>query len=329
MLWFFNKKKKQAPPRILRQKAEPESQENPNITALKETGFIRNNIQSPNKQFLIGWIDGDLDQGVIGHRKEGNGKFLVIENSEILLRGEAERPNNCKIANNGNFIINDWLFSNGLNGIFYAYDKTGKELISNRFSANLKDNCISSDGKFAACTLCNSNSKDGGLLAVFDLEKGVLIKRIYPEDDAGTLLEISSDERTITFNYGKFGQFRYSFNGMFLDKEKWYQAHLERGSAFDLLYIAEERLRDKNTPDTETAKGIIAILNKALGKGLGQYKKEEAKAFRFIGEAYELMSELEKAKENYERALCIDPKIGIKRHLESLKKKISHYVHLT
>jgi tetratricopeptide (TPR) repeat protein len=295
---------------------------NPNLAALKESGFIGNHVQSPNKQFLIAWIDGDLDQGVIGARKEGNGKFLIIENGKIILRGEVERPNDCKIANNGSFIINDWLFSNRLNGIFYAYEKTGEELISHRFSANLRDNCISSDGKFAACTLGNSNSKDGGLLAVFDLEKGALLNRIYPEDDAGILFEISPEEKTITFDYTKFGQFKYSFDGMFLDKERWYQAHLEQGSAFDLLYIAEEKLREKNTLDTETTQGIITILNKALGKGLGQYKKEEAKAYRFIGEAYELMSLFEKAIENYERALSIDPKVGIRRYVDSLKKKI-------
>lgn len=322
MFWFFNKKKKQAPPLISKEKVEPEEPINANSTTLKESGFIGNHIQSPNKQFLIAWIDGDLDHGVIGALKEGKGKFLIIENGELILRGEVERPNDCKIANNGNFIINDWLFSNALSGIFYAYDKTGKELICCKFSANLKDNCISSDGKFAACTLCNSSSKDSGLLAVFDLEKGALIKRIYPEDDSGTLLEISSQEKTITFNYDKFGQFRYNFDGIFLDKEKWYQAHLEQGSVFELLYIAEEKLKDQNTPDQQKAKEIITILNKALGKDLRQYKKEEAKAYRFLGEAYELMSELEKAIENYERALSIDPKVGIKRYLDSLKKKI-------
>ena len=186
-----------------------------NLKAFNNSYFEGSHSESPNKQFLIGWIDADLNTGIVGHRKSGNGKFIIIENGKIIFQSETQRPNDCKIANNGNFIINDWLFTDEYCGIFYAYDKTGKEILSHKFSANLKNNCISDDGKYAACDLANSNSQDSGALAIFDLQQGTLISKIYTEDDAGSLLSISSEDKTITFDYQVLGKFKYSFDGTF------------------------------------------------------------------------------------------------------------------
>lgn len=319
MWWLFKKNKKPTSPSIPQSEHEKQKSENPNIAALKNSGFRGNHSESPDKRFLIGWIDGDLDVELIGSRKTGNGKFIVIENGEIILQGEAERPNDCKIANNGTFIINDWLFSDELNGIFYAYDKAGKKLVSQHFSANLKTNCISNDGRFAACDLANSNSKDSGLLAVFDLQKGALIIRIYPEDDAGSLLSISSVDKTITFDYQNLGKFRYNFDGVFIDKEKLQQARIEKGSVFDLL----EKVKNTKEIDEDTAKEIVVLLNRALAKGFDEYPKtHKAQAYRCIGEIYEAIENISGAAKNYELALKIDPKIGIKRRLSLLKKQI-------
>jgi tetratricopeptide (TPR) repeat protein len=318
MWWFFKKNKKPTPP-FPQSEHKKQKSENPNLAALKDSGFRGNHSESPDKRFLIGWIDGDLDVGVIGSRKTGNGKFIVIENGEIILQGEAERPNACKIANNGNFVINDWLFSNGLNGKFYAYNKTGKEIVSHRFLANLKTNCISDDGRFTASDLANSNSKDSGLLAIFDLEKGTLIRRIYPEDNAGSLLSISSVDKTITLDYKDLGRFRYSFDGVFLDKGKLQQARIEKGSVFDLL----EKVKNTKNINEDIVKEIMGLLNKALAKGFDEYSKtQKAQAYRCIGEIYEAIENISEAVKNYELALKIDPKIGIKRRLSLLKKQI-------
>lgn len=317
-MWSIFRKRKKSTISYSSQSGQKKQQsENSNIAALRNSGF-RNHSESPDKRFLIGWLDGDLEAGIIGHRKTGNGKFIVIENGKIILQGEAERPNDCKIANNGNLIINDWLFSGELNSIFYAYDKTGKKLVSQHFSANLKTNCISDDGKFAASDLASSNSKDSGLLAVFDLEKGSLIRKIYPEDDAGSLLSISSVDKTITFGYQDLGKFRYNFDGVFIDKEKLQQARIEKGSVFDLL----EKVKNTKEINEDTAKEIVVLINKALAKGFDEYPKtHKAQAYRCIGEIYETIANIGEAVKNYELALIIDPKVGIKRRLNLLKNK--------
>jgi hypothetical protein len=316
-MWSLFRKRKKSTISYSSQGGQKKRQsENSNITTLRNSGF-RNYSESPDKQFLIGWLDGDLEAGIIGHRKTGNGKFIVIENGKIILQGEAERPNDCKIANNGNVIINDWLFSDELNSIFYTYDKTGKKLVSQHFLANLKTNCISDDGKFAASALGSSNSKDSGLLAVFDLEKGSLIKKIYP-DDAGSLLSISSADKTITFDYQDLGKFRYSFDGVFIDKNKLQQARIEKGSVFDLL----EKVTNTKEIDEDMYKEIVVLINKALTKGFDKYPKtHKAQAYRCIGEIYETIANIGEAVKNYELALKIDPKVGIKRRLNLLKNK--------
>ncbi|MBF0235821.1 MAG: hypothetical protein HQK65_22725 [Desulfamplus sp.] len=319
MAWFFQSKKKLESSSNPIKDPTKQKLENPNLNTLKHSGFIGNHSESPDKQFLIAWLDGDLDAGVFGSRKKGNGKFIVIENGKIILRGEAERPNDCKIANNGVFVINDWLFNSRLNSKFYAKDKMGKEIVAHHFSANLKANCISNDGRFAVAALANSKSKDSGLLALFDLEQGSLIKRIYPEDDAGSLLSVSSVDKTITLDY-QFETFRYTFDGVFLDRDKLQQAHIESGSVFDLLRIAEEKLKDAKQLNEGSATEIILLLNKSLAKGLDEYPKQKAQAYRLIGQANEAIENISEAIINYDLALNIDPKIGIKRRLDTLKK---------
>lgn len=317
MWWPFKKKK---PKVINRNEPTPIQPQNPNLAALSNIGFIGNHSESPNKHYLIAWFDGDLDLGVGGARSKGSGSYIVLENGEIILRGNSERPNDCKIANNGNFIINDWLFTQNLSGKFLTYDKNGTELVSQKFSSNLADNCISDDGLFAACNLCNSNTQDSGMLALFDLSQGKLIKRIFPEEDYGNLKQISSKEKFILFHCGDFGDFRIGFDGSFLDREKWINVKLTKGSVFDLLYIAEDKLR--SNPNQETLPNVVKILETALTKGFKNYTKEKAKAYRFIGEAYELGGQYDLAIKNYETAINIDPKVGIARKLHKLKKDV-------
>jgi len=59
------------------------------------------------------------------------------------------RPNDGKVADNGTFIFNDWGFGDGLKGTFRAFDSLGQNLIVRRFRANLLNNGISFDGRFA------------------------------------------------------------------------------------------------------------------------------------------------------------------------------------
>lgn len=320
-MWsIFRNLKKFISPDNSKKDSPQKKSENSNLITFMDLGFRGDYSESSNNQFLIGWLDGNIDTGIVGYRKTGNGKFIIIKNGKIILQGDAERPNDCKIANNGNFIINDWLFSDEHDSIFYAYDNSGSKLVSQYFSANLNYSLISDDGRFAVSSLCNSNSDDSGLIAIFDLQKGTLIAKIYPEDDLGLLSSISSIDKTITFDYNDLGKFRYDFDGIFIDKEKLHDALIENGSVFHLL----EKVKNTKKIDDYAAKKIIILINNALDKGVDKYPKaHKAQVYRWIGEIYEKLKNIDEAIKNYEIALMIDPKVGIKRRLNLLKKRIN------
>jgi len=131
--------------------------------------------ESNNRRFIIAWSDFDPSSGRGGFRQGGLGTYLLAENGSVILDGNAERPNDGKVADNGTFIFNDWMFGTGLRSTFFAFDMTGKAILQHRFAAKLYNNGISNSGEFAVCQLCNSDTKDGSVLAFFDLRNGKLL----------------------------------------------------------------------------------------------------------------------------------------------------------
>ena len=63
------------------------------------------------------------------------------------------------------------------------------------------------------------------------------------------------------------------------------------------------------------------MLNRALKKGLDEYPNEKAAVYRTLGEVKESLGETSDAIHDYELALELNPKVGIKRHLDMLKKQ--------
>ncbi len=127
-------------------------------------GFCGQYSKSSDGVFAVGW------GGHYGDKPGSLGGYVLVRNNCIVLTGVAERPQDGKVANNGTFILNDWLWDGELSGTFLAFSATGERLISHQFEANLHNNGISPDGRFAVCYLCNSPHPDGGTLAFFNLE---------------------------------------------------------------------------------------------------------------------------------------------------------------
>src|ERR1700751_4224721 len=60
--------------------------------------------RSPNGRFRVAWRDGDGNRG--GARQDGLGHYVLIDQDRVVARGRMERPNDGKVADNGNFILN-------------------------------------------------------------------------------------------------------------------------------------------------------------------------------------------------------------------------------
>lgn len=277
--------------------------------------------ESPNKHFTIAWSDSDPKRGVGGFREKGEGTFVLLRDDEVIARGHVQRPNSGRIADNGTFLINDWMFGEKLRGTFYAFDARGELLIKKLFSANLHDNGISPGGQYGVCQCANSVTRDSSALAFFDLEKGTLLWQQQPKTGWATSYIFDDHRQTLTLCYRDGAAFRYSYSGAFLDGDVWERQKLQSATPVELSSMARSKLKARaGTLGQPEASELLELLNQALAKGLDVYPNEKANVYRAIGEIFEIMGATEKAILNYREALELNPKIGLKRRLTNLER---------
>jgi hypothetical protein len=130
--------------------------------------------RSPNGRYAIAWLDGGPDQS-------RRGRWLFLDGEKVVAQGKMARPNDGKIADNGVFILNDCGAIETLSGTLKAFGPDGKSIFSRKFKANLFNNGLSPDGRWAVCQTCNSDDDDAGKLFLFDLGQGAELCSWAPE----------------------------------------------------------------------------------------------------------------------------------------------------
>jgi len=196
-----------------------------NIYRLNNVGdfYIGDFHRSENGRFILSWSDiADLGAEGIrgGAREKGFGRYLLIDEDKLILQGKLERPHDGKVSDQGIFILNDWMFGSGLIGTFYAFDLNGQKLIQHKFRANLFNNGISRDGRFAVCQTLDSNNEDGNRLCLFDLIERRLMWKLEPTPDRADKYGFEPDKRILYLLYENGMTYRYGFDGSFLDLEE-------------------------------------------------------------------------------------------------------------
>jgi len=287
--------------------------------SIDSIGFRGKYEYSKNKAYLIAWMDAPkTEKGIIeGHRTEGNGQVLLIENNQIICRVSPERPNDCKVANNGGFIINDWKFGLEKNGRFLAYNRNGDLLIKQDFAANLlPTNAISDDGQYALVVTAYDETYDESPIYLFDLELRKLVWRIdRPTRSHICQYQFNEDNSLISVSIKENNEKYSAIATITIGGELKYTDKIEiTYSGYDFKAIAEEYVDAK---DYENAKSQLI---KALEKGVSENQTGEI--YKHLGIIHQEEGENEEAIDYYEKALEAYPKIsGVKSRLKKLKRE--------
>jgi len=276
--------------------------------------------RSENGRFVLSWSDMDEEGLQSGAREKGLGRYLLIDRDQIVLQGKLERPNDGKVSDQGVFILNDWMFRGEPTGTFYVFAPGGQKLIQHKLHANLDNNGISSDGQFAVCQTFDSNNEDGNKLLFFDLSKQELIWKVEPAPGRADKFSFDIESKKLCLLYNNGRTFRYSFSGVFLDSEKWDKEQLESANGYRLFEIAMEKKEEVESKIAGSAiyNEFISLMKEALDKGVSEYY--QAMAHRELGEAYQKLGIITEAIHHYEKAIALNPKIGVKKLLKSLKQ---------
>lgn len=288
------------------------------VIHLPELDFIGHHVVSPNGRYILLWRDGNNEGTRGGARESGLGRYYLIDGDQVVAEGRAERPNDGHVADNGTFTLNDWRFASSLCGVFLAFRADGDPIIARAFAANIFNSGLSSDGRRAVCQACNApNSSDSSRLVFFDLETGVETGSCVPESGWAASYAFSEDGDVVRLQYREGKGFDYAFDGRFIERDAWMDASLAGGD----IYMAQRLLKAAgDSPAPELLTRLIQSLDGFLVNASNQDPRLRALALKLKGMCFEGLGAPEKALRAYEAALANDPKIGVKRRVDQLRK---------
>ena len=311
-MWPFRSKDSPAPPTELRKSSR-------GILSARSIGLLGAYKESPNSVYTVVCQDNDYASGKGGARNSSSGRIVLLSGSKILWERACQRPNDGQVADNGTVAVADWLFTEDLSSKLVAYDVQGTLLLEQKFSANAFNIGLSLDGRFAAIQLCNSSTDDSSTLSVFDLQAGHRLGRFRPVTGWANGYEFDGAARTISLIYRNGRAYRFSFDGTFLDNERYQNERVADAGPTELVLIVRERREDATNVDPQQ---LLELLDSSWAQGLENYPDYLAIAHRLRGELREQLGQFEAAAAAYRLALALNSKIGVKKKLAALEKRL-------
>ncbi len=288
-----------------------------NIVSIDALGFMGQQARSPDGRYRLLWSDRSPDGRHGGYREDGHGTWMLLRDDRVVISGQAERPQDGRVADNGIFILHDWMFGQGLQGRFLAFGPDGSARISQDIAANLTSNSLAPDGRVAICQTARApGSPDSCQYIVFDVEGGRELARWEVETGWAAHYEWDCDAKRVFLCMQDGERVAYDFSGTMIDREAW---QLRRIAAGDLAVI-RAITSGQNEMDDALREAVLAGLAFAARNA---DIWSQARAFRQLGELHEGAGDTGQAIKAYDEALAIDPRIGVARRVEQLRKSHS------
>ncbi|WP_044470449.1 hypothetical protein [Mannheimia massilioguelmaensis] len=196
-----------------------------------------------------------------------------------------------------------------------------KIIFSYKFGALVHNYKLSLSSKYFVTCLANSKHEDSGKVFIFDVENNQLLFSGVLE--IGTIKEFFFiNEAEDLYVVNDFGSYEIDKNGEVVDLERvYYDAVMAAHN--NSIYFMDSYLKDKNFSDI-SIRQVIHSLDRIIDNQFNQFHGIywSALALRKRGEYLEMIGENEEAFLNYIDAIYLDPKVGVKRKLTTLGKKI-------
>lgn len=275
------------------------------------TGFYGNKEYSPNRNFCVSFADGHYEND-----KWKNGDIALLKDNKLLFKKKLQRPNDFFVSNDGIVIGCDWLNSDALTGKFLIFNSTGEELFAKKTTANLGNCAISDNSQIALFETHNSDTNDGDKIFIVDISQKQVIHKFERPASFNRAI-IDTEAKRIKLKDHKGFVYEIDFQGNQTNRKEYEDYILTKGSVYDKLWIYADKPDEIKLKDTK----YLELLTKALTDTDASYSFGKDKIYRMIGNYQEANGNIEKTIENWEKAFSINPKVGVKRKLDALKKQ--------
>lgn len=274
---------------------------------------------SPSGEYAIGCSDSDYAGNCVGWRESGHGRFALLSGQNVLVFGEAERPIDGQVADNGNFIINDCMFGDSVNGTFYAFDSKGSILVKKYVNAGIANIGISDNGQYACFQTSQTNEKniDNNSLFIYDLHIGLQISKFSPFCCWPKKYHFDTESNIIRLYVSADKFYRYTLQGIFLDEAIWLRDREEDAKGYLAFDLAKEKIKNISTTRIDDYRDVLILLSRSFDEPISEYV--QARVNRLLGEIYLNCNDKDSAINYFEKAIILDEKVGVKKLLSKLK----------
>jgi hypothetical protein len=214
-------------------------------------------------------------------------------------------------------MINDLKFSEESSQTVYIFSPSGDILMEQDSYLGLS---ISHNGDFALCLQCRRDSEYyNNDLAIADIETKSFITHFKPIVKKAKGYRFDRAKHIVYISYDHGIEHRYNFEGSFLDEDRWEKDRLQLLSGYELLEIAEKDQNEIDSNELKSFSRVIELLENALQKGVSE--NTQARIHRYLGEIYHRCNSKENSLKHLKAALDLNPKVGVKKLYETLKKE--------
>jgi hypothetical protein len=212
---------------------------------------------------------------------------------------------------------------NGGPGVFGVYSSSSECLFETSLSSNVYNTGLSPDGSMAAVQLTMSAGPDSNHLMLIDVTHRRVVFSVNPETRWADAYQFKEHPTRLVVVLEGVGSFDYDEAGKCLDQHYFHDPAFNSGK-FSELIPAAEVLLTMAISQKDQAKAHIALKMAIKARSLGADKdfRWNPAALKVQGLAHEALGNNQEALDCLLKAASLNPRLGIKRKIESLSTKL-------
>ncbi len=262
--------------------------------------------QSPNGKYTIAW---------------GKHSYYVFDtfSKRLLTKGNRYiELYTAYIADNGYFLLEDWLAYTELSGQVTIKFIDGNIIYKKKFPLNIFESTLSELGNFATVWLAGGNGKYANNIFVIDLRHVVSTSNFFPGIYANSINFFDTQENILSIQYSNGNSYRFSISGAFIDEQLYVRDSEKLLVGLKAYQAAKKHFSLASSTNIKDYDHILTLITNSLSSKISDNAK--ANVYRLLGDIQLRCGNKSIAINAYKTAISFNPKIGLKQMLKNLIK---------